>query len=374
VWAVDVAQIDSGTPIMEVDGIDHEWLRHNLGWPLDGREEIVVRSISHSAGSMGTVHRVCCAGRSIIFKGPPEKLDAWGTLVTDTGLMAREVHSYRFLQASGSSAPRVSPTCHWSALSSGGRAALALEDIGSPQALNVTMASGLSRAQTLSAVQSLAVLHALSANVGADPLSAPHPWLYTAVSAGLNAWVQMGLDELPRVMAARWPGEVTRAALQRVQALDMQRVFARSHLEATCIALCHGDVWAGNVLFVASGQSADGLSAFLVDWQFAMWGNPMSDVALLLLSSVNPSSRQAWEDEVIAHYHAVLISHCALEYTLDACREDFHRATPFAAAVALATLEDYTVGMDSEELSQFQERVLAALWHVAQAADGDATT
>jgi hypothetical protein len=365
-------QPELAKPVMDVGGVDHEWLREHLGWSLSGREAITVRSISQSGGLMGSVHQVSCAGRSFIFKGPPDNLSAWGSLLTDTGLIEREVQAYRFLQARGTSAPKVSPKCYWSALGPDGRGALALEDLGAPVARRSAMASGLSHAQAVAAVRCLAMVHSTLAAAGADPLSPPYPWLYTASSEGLIAAVQMGVDDLPRVTAECWPQGLPGVALQRILDVDVEAVLARSHVGATCVSLCHGDAWASNILFVPLGESPDRSTAFLVDWQFAMWGNPLSDVALLLLSSLGPASREAWEDELLGHYHATLTAHCALEYTLAACREDFRRAEPFAALVALASLEAYTSGMGPDELSRFAVRALAAMDRVAVLANGDA--
>src|SRR5205807_9725490 len=113
-----------------VVGIDHGWIRKHFGWPLTGTEPITVRSISHSGGEMGSVHRVVCAGRSFVFKGPPERPSAWSSFAADDRLMEREVHCYRFLEGRGPSAPKVSPTCYWSALGPHGRGAVALADLG----------------------------------------------------------------------------------------------------------------------------------------------------------------------------------------------------------------------------------------------------
>ncbi|MEU6411120.1 phosphotransferase [Microbispora sp. NPDC046933] len=345
---------------MNVGGIDHEWLRTRLGWPLSGHEEIGVDSVSQSGGLMGGVYRVRCAGRSFVFKGPPDRVSAWGNLAADTGLMAREVLSYRLLGERGPTAPKIAPACHWSALAPDGRGALALEDLGGQPASAAVMADGLSRSQAVAAVRCLALAHSVLAVQEADPFTPPYPWLYSATSQGLVAAVRMGLRDLPRLLAERWP-ESPPGGESCVGDADVEAVSARSHSGAGIVTFCHGDAWAGNILFAPPGGPAEHPGAFLIDWQFAMWGNPMSDVALLLLSSLAPASREAWQDELVRHYHATLRRHSAVDYPLEACRDDLRRAEPFAALVALATVEAYTSGMDREQLGRFRPRVLAAL-------------
>jgi aminoglycoside phosphotransferase (APT) family kinase protein len=351
-------QLSAADPLTDVRAIDHDWLRRHLGWSLTGGEAITVRSVSPSGGLMGSVHQVRCAGRSFIFKGPPENLTGWGGVVLAAGLLEREVHAYRFLRERGR-AVKIGPECYWSVVTSGGRAALALEDLGPPAHPGARMASGLSRPQAFAAVRCLAILHATTASAAADPLSPPYPWLYSASSDELVAAVEMGLDDLPRLIAERWPAHPPAIDVQRIARLDVRRVLAEAHVGAAFPSVCHGDAWAGNVLFTAPPGRDRELTAYLIDWQFAMWGNPLTDVALVLLSSLEPAARRAWQDDLLAHYHATLTAHCYLRCTLDDCRAALREAEPFAALVALATLESYTSGMGAAELAQFAGRVLA---------------
>jgi Ecdysteroid kinase-like family len=356
---------EDATPVMDVSGVDHEWLRNHLGWPLRGDEAISRCSMSHTDGIMGSVHQVSCAGRSAIFKGTPDGSGRWQDLVIDTGLLTREVQAYRLLAGRGSATPKVSPECYWSALGLDGRGALALEDLGPAASLSRVMASGLDRAQALAAVRSLAIVHSIAATPGPDPLSLPYPWLYSATSEGLITWLRLGLDDLPRIMAECFPAVLREVELRSILEIDVAAVLLRSHVGAHCVSLCHGDAWAGNILFPPLNQPVEPLTAYLIDWQFAMWGNPLSDVALLAWSSLAPASRAGWEDELLSHYHATLTAHGDLKYSLQACRDDYRRAEPFAVLVALASLDAYISGMGPRELSRFALRVRATLRRAA---------
>ncbi len=346
---------------MNVSRIDHEWLRRHVSWSLTGAEPIGVESISHSGGVMGTVHRITCGGWSAVFKGPPNDPTALNGLVPGTDLLGREVQSYRFLAARGPTASRVAPECWWSALGPDGLAALVLEDLGATDPLPGVMASGFGRDQATAAVRCLAIVHASLAMTTSDALTSPYPWLFSASSPGLAAWIRLGIDDLPRVLASRWPAWRHGQALDRVRSIDVEALIRRSHVGANCVAFCHGDAWAGNALWRSGEDATQRTEAVLIDWQYAMWGNPLSDVALLLLSSLTPAARDAWEETLLAQYHETLIAHCELDYTLGACREDLQRAEPFAAVVALATLEAYTEGMRPEELARYAATARTAL-------------
>jgi hypothetical protein len=347
-------------PVLSATAIDHDWLREHLGWRLNGDELITVRPISHSHGDMGDVHRVSCDGRSIVFKGPPPDPEIWGGLIAEDRLIEREIECYRFLRESEAGA-LVIPECLWSVLCPDGRGALALEDAGPQPPLREPMAEGLSRTQAVHAVKALAGVHASRVERAADPRSAPFPWLYTGASDQLAAWVRWGFEDLPRLVAERWPEGLADVTLEAVLEADLGALFAEAHLGAHLTAFCHGDPWAGNILFVPAGAGPERQRAVLVDWQFAMWGNPMSDVALLLASSLAPESRAAWEADLVQAYRLALGARAGVEYPDSACWEDLHRAEPFAAAVALATLEAYTSGMGPEHLSRFGSRVTAAV-------------
>jgi hypothetical protein len=360
-----VTQSRPTSPSFDIGGLDHDWLRQVLGWSVEESEEIRLRSISRSAGEMGEVYRVSCGTRSFVLKGPPREPDVANGLVADSRLIEREVSAYRFLRDQQIRQP-LAPECYWSTLHPDGDGALALEDLGVGRPLEEVMAEGLDRAQAAAALESLAVLHASCAALGGDPLSAPYPWLYTADSDLLGAWIQSGVEDLPRLVSALWLAGLGEVSELRAAKSDLDALITDGHLGSHLSVLCHGDVWAGNIIFVPAGDRGLGPRALLIDWQFAMWGNPMSDVALLLMSSLQPQARAAWEPELIQRYHGVLLERSGLEYPLSACWEDLGRAEPFAAAVALATLQAYTSGMSAEQLSRFASRVAACVRKVAE--------
>ncbi|MEV4690535.1 phosphotransferase [Micromonospora echinospora] len=337
--------------------IDHGWIRGNLGWVLNGDEPITIQSISLTGGVMGSVDRIRCGDRSFILKGPPDTATAWGSLAATAQSIEREAELYRYLDQRGLGAPKVAPDCYWSVIDAAGGGTVALEDLGTPGHPAAVMAAGLDHAQALAAVRCLARLHAGSMRTGPGRLEVPYPWLYTAESPDLVAAVQLGLADLPGTVTRCWPGMDVRPDLY----LDVAGLLRDSHRGSRLAALCHGDAWTANVIFQQHAEAPDGVTAHLIDWQYAMWGNPLSDVALLLWSSLDPWCRRAWQDELLRRYHSELVILTGLDYPLQACLDDLQRAQPAAALVALASVEAYVAGMGPAEHARFRPRVLDAL-------------
>jgi hypothetical protein len=351
---------------MNVVQVDHEWLRQRLGWALTGDEEITRRSISQSGELMGSVYRVSSGQGSFILKTSPAGERAWARFAAGSGAVVREIESYRYLQEAGRTYPRkVAPDCFWWT-SSGNSGALALQDLGPAVPSASLMATGLSRVQVLAAVECLALVHAMEARVGGDALSPPFRWLYSASSSWLLEAIRIGIDDLPRIVASRWPKGLPGTRPPSSIRPDISAALIEGHLGAKCLAVCHGDAWASNIHFSSSCGAPGGIIALLLDWQFTMWGNPLSDVALLFKSSLTPSALEAWRDELLTAYHQTLVANCSLEYTPQDCFDDYSRARYAAALVALATLEAYTSGMNAKQLRRFEPRVRDMLNDVAE--------
>ncbi len=345
--------------IPDVHAIDRQWLRDVLGWEVGSTEPITVASLSYSAGAMGAVYEVQSGAKAFVFKASPE-LDELDGLVQTTRLLEREIRCYRLLEAHRAAGTQVAPTCFWSVLREDGRGALALERVGQPRRLESVMARGLDRDAAMAAVETIATAHSFTAATSGSALVGRHPWLFTAVSEHLSKWIKLGIEELPAIAGKTWPGLIADDDLARVGELDLRRAMRASHAGARCFALCHGDAWAGNILFQRVAPAAH-VKALLADWQFAMWGNPLSDLALLMLSSLATRSRLTWQGELLEQYHRTLIGNSKLDYPLEACRADFNRAIPFAAAVALASVGAYIADMAPDQLTGLADRVVACV-------------
>ena len=335
-----------------------EWLRRIIGTELAGHDEIEVSPISLSDGSMGQIHRLeTTAGVAVILKRPPGRESPWYGLFVSSSMIDREILAYRLLSELGPATAALAPACRWSQLTIEGPAALVLEHIPQSTPSMTRFCAGLSYEEALATVHVLARLHAAHATTEAR--TSPLPWLYSADSDELVSAIKMGMDGLPAMMS-RFPGCFSGTGLEGLLRLDFRQIVKRSHMSSRLLSICHGDCWSGNVLFQCPEDSGE-LVAKLIDWQFAMWGNPLSDVALLVVSSLEGDDRRAWTGGLLRSYQAMLTETCALPYSLEACHHDLECAMPFAVLVAAATLDTYTFGLDHHDVARISRRMQTAI-------------
>jgi hypothetical protein len=84
--------------------------------------------------------------------------------------------------------------------------------------------------------------------------------------------------------------------------------------------LLHADYRLDNLLFGPAG-SPDPVIA--VDWQACMVGQPMRDVAFVVVSGLNLEDRRAAERAIVAAYHQRLCSFGVSDYDLEQCWQDY---------------------------------------------------
>ena len=335
--------------VASVENIDARWIIKHLNWQVPEQAPVSSEALSSNGGDMGAVYRVHCAGASFIYKTLPDRATEWAHWSQRAGVLTREIEMYRWLEAQA--VPGIlAPRRLWSGPVDGRQRALALEDLGSGGlARPPEIARGLTYTQAQAVVRTFADLHALSATTYGRS-QRPYTWLLHSGSECLIESVQLGLKELGGV---EWPLSAGIAGIDAPTRADaIATVLAAAHVGSSLRAICHGDAWGSNVIF-----GVDGSSARLIDWQFAMWGNPLSDVAIFLLSSVQSSERTSWITSLLQVYHSALIRNGLVNYTLDACFADYQCAVPGAALVVLATTTSLCAGTGGRETDSVLERM-----------------
>jgi hypothetical protein len=81
--------------------------------------------------------------------------------------------------------------------------------------------------------------------------------------------------------------------------------------------LTHGDAHLENLLMAPNG------AAVWLDWQMAGAGMAVADVCYFLTASLDPATRRASEDDLLARWHAALMSHGVTGYPLAQARRDY---------------------------------------------------
>jgi thiamine kinase-like enzyme len=215
---------------------------------------------------------------------------------------------------------------------------------------------GLNWEQVLATTRSLALLHAILATKDAKA-GAPSLWMYVAESDDLIETINEGITLLPSLVQERVPGSLSSDELKFIQGIDTRKLSRQAHDQAHLLSFLHGDAWGNNILFQENASHMGKPVATLIDWQYAMWGNPLFDLALMLASSVRPDVYQDNIAGILNEYHSTLIQSCDIDYTAEECANDFNRCIGIAGLVALATFDSYTNGMTSTELKDFMPRI-----------------
>ena len=219
-------------------------------------------------------------------------------------LHAREVAFYNEV------APRlqhaVVPACIHASLEGG---VLVLEDLTKVAAAPV-LSDGMGEADLAAALRSLASLHAATW-IGPDV-----PTVEALEPLESAAFEPLIKEQLPRFIEALAPHgrALVGAARWDKVAEQLPGLAAASKRSSPPLAVVHGDCWAGNILLgVDSVAAGAAMKAHLVDLQFAAYGHPMADVAMLFASSAELGAvvpdRSAAQRRLLAGYAAEL-EHC----------------------------------------------------------------
>lgn len=252
-------------------------------WHVEGMAEI-----GRGRGVFSTVVRatlVWTAGSgpaSVVVKAPDPGPN--GEAAITSGACRREALAYGELLASS---PIAHPSCYWIERN-GDAASFVLEDLSALR--SVDQLDGLDAADATAIVESLARLH--HRWIGDPGLS--HLNLRRATPSALDpAALTPGLAAL----GDRWAdaaGPEVRLAFERLVANRAALVDAFAAADSP--TLCHGDPRADNVAFDASGRP------ILYDWQQIAIQFGVADLAWLTATSLDPSSRRAWEEDLVKAY------------------------------------------------------------------------
>jgi len=170
---------------------------------------------------------------------------------------------------------------------------------------------GLSHAETLTAVQRMAALHA---EFWMDPYLQQQPWLPRH-----SFWFQHPKADLVesflQTYSVRFGSRVTqlvRAVLEQDEAID-------AALDERPWTLVHGDLRADNLLF--DGTVEDPL-AIILDWSWACRSLGSIDIAFLIGGSAPVAQRRGRHQELLGAWHGELVARGVCDYTLLEARRD----------------------------------------------------
>jgi len=104
------------------------------------------------------------------------------------------------------------------------------------------------------------------------------------------------------------------------------------------LTLIHTDTRLDNLFFDPNGGDATAI----IDWQLALRGRAVSDLAYLLGTSMNVADQDRLYEPLLRRYHDGLIAHGVTDYSLDQCRRDYaeHALYYLCGAVSISATFD----------------------------------
>lgn len=317
-WGEDGDLFDPGKltapPLLETTGeITAQWMERALAAggvvvPQRIAIEPKVEPIGH--GTSGTTAQVHMGYNVGTVTAPTDVIAKFGrTRGVSPGMSPgeRELFTYRLL---GNDARFRKPRLFFGERDDSGLTNLVLEDL-SDRTRPGDQIAGCSIAEARATVRELAAFHAAFWN---DEAALASDWLidHNDMLPLYNA----GADRLAPWLGERMPAEdLALVETFRVKSGDW---LALSPSRRTLI---HSDPRVDNVLFE---DTADGVAAWIIDWQLPAAGDPMHDVAYFLSGSVSPDDRRACERELVAEYAGLIRSSMA-DYSDEEALESYRR-------------------------------------------------
>ena len=285
-------------------------------------------AITYNANAANAVNSVVCKLTPIHAQTVQQAAEA--------GVHGREVAAYQLF---GAQPPLNVPRAFLAKVSEDQRTLnLVLEDL-TGRTRSGNQLTGCSAADAGAVVEQFANLH--TAYWNAPELDAD--WLLnrkaTAESAAES--YASGAD----IFRARFEGRVDARYLDAMDNWCAQ-VADWTRYKVGTQTLIHGEPRVDNILFE---DRAEGVTAWLIDWQFADRGCPMFDVAYFLAGSLESGLRKSCEEGLIAR-HQARISAVAPDWTLDAARAAYADALPFALFTTVGAANVLAAGDHEDKL------------------------
>lgn len=296
--------------VADLADLTPDWLSAALGLRVDA-----VTATPVGTGQIGTCHRLTLTGDPGLPPTVLAKLPA-----TEPGTRALLANPYRtevrfYREILPTLAVRVPRVHHADVAAEGGDFVLLLEDLA--PAVQGDQIAGCGVAQVEDAVVNLAGLHGPRwcdpTLLDIDGLSINGPEDAALMAELFGPAVDLFVDNLADQLS---PDDV--ATVRAVPEVIERWALAR----AERFAPVHGDYRLDNLLFPPDG----GPGVVAVDWQTLSLALPARDLAYVIATSLDPASRRAAEESLVAAYHRALLGHGVASYSLEQCWDDYRFA------------------------------------------------
>lgn len=344
---------------MNLSEITSDWIQNVLKWDEKDAKIEKIKQIGVGNGMLGEIYRVQTTTKSFVIKFSPKEND----FLLQMQPFEREAKTYELLGVSAKKLKGYFPKHYWTKYADDGSGIIVMEDLTVFEAVVEDALKGLEIKHIKAALKSIAKIHALHAHVSNnDAKSVTFDWMLNKSSKGLIAIIENALSETQKIIENRFSGNFSMEATNKLQKWNTSDILSKSHQKSKLSSICHGDLWSSNIMFYETKKSPH-LSAFIIDWQFTTLGNPLIDVAFLVLSALEPELRKQQEKVLVRYYYEALkkAMHIFLDYSFQDCWEDYQLAKNYGTLMSLANMETFLSTTDTRYMNDLIKRLSVLL-------------
>ena len=319
------------------DGIDAGWLNDALpDWPTI--IDVAHDDIGEGTGIFGQISRLHLgynghgsAPERVVVKMAclePENL----AIANALGIYEREIRFYDELAAE---IPFRIPACHFSMRSDDGRFVLILEDLGLEYTVGDQVV-GATPAQAEAIVDALVPFHVRWWQHpdldSMDWLPLPDAPAYKAAVPGIY---RAGLP----VLEAEWADRISPAALDAARAVEpvFEELMDRTAGEPRTVI--HTDTRLDNIFFASDGSG----EVALIDFQLALRGRAVADIAYLVGTSMTKADGAACWERLLHRWHDGVVA-AGIDYPWDDCLTHYKEAALYYLSGAMSLVGTFDAG------------------------------
>ena len=250
------------------------------------------------------------------------------------GLYEREINMFEHVL---DDTPIRTPTCHGAVRADDGRFLLLLEDLSVDYDVGDQVV-GATLEQTERVVETLAQMHA---TWWGKPELAAMTWLPVPNAPQYLAAVPNIYRAGLAVLETEWADRVPPAAIDVARSVDPQFEELLHRTAGGPSTLIHSDTRLDNVFFEKDG---DGIA--MIDFQLALQGRAVADIAYLVGTSVpHELGREHWE-AILRHWHEAVADLGITDYPFDDALRHYREAAMYFLSGAMSLIGTFDAGND----------------------------
>jgi len=335
---------------------EKKWLQNKLESSLGEFNIKNIKRIGLGNGALSKIFQVQTSNKSLIVKKSLPDDDINNLLKP----FLRESKTYKLFNEHYLKINECIPKHYYSEYNYDNGGLVIIEDLTEYNARTSNALKGLDIGEIKAALKSIATIHSLYAGIRNNQRcnSPLNEWLLTEQDLGLQKILEDALQITNGIIKEQYSYSFSKNTSKILEKISVQKELKKSIGKSKLVSVCHGDLWSNNIMYYKRIEKTE-LLAFIIDWQFTTWGNPLIDVAFLIISSLETAQRKNEEQNLLKYYYQKLIETEAknLDYKFVDCQEDYHNALRYGALMTMANLQTFTNNKDKLSMGVLLNRL-----------------